>query len=191
MKPFHVLSVICLGLVTAACGGSSAGSDPAASASSSAPAPSSSGSTKVVPHEKLVALYPEIPGFKHETEPKGETDTNENVSRVTADYIQDGGIAGLSLEMMDVSTNQVMLAAFKEIQRHPGTQKTAAGTQKTTTIAGYPAYEEWTPEAKNGVVSVLVADRFVVTMTGNSVGDVSVIYKAMDAVDLKKIAALK
>lgn len=180
MKPLHAAAGLCLAFCVAACGGSR----PDASASDS------TASSAAVPHETLATLFPVIPGFKRETEPKGETDGG--ISRVQGDYQQDGGgMGGLSVEMMDVSTNLTMLAAFKEIQRHPGTTKTDVGTQKTTTIGGFPAYEEWTPEASNGSLGVLVADRFLVTVTGSSVGTVDVIYKAMDAIDLKKIAALK
>lgn len=196
MKPLRLLSGLCLAVSVAACGGGTAHDDSSgtagAPAGSSAAATSSSSVTPgaAVPHEKLEALFPAIPGFKRETEPHGETDGG--VSRAQADYAQEGGgMAGLSVEMMDVSTNSMMLAAFKEIRRRPDTTKTDIGTQKTTTVAGFPAYEEWTPEGTNGVLSVLLADRFLVTITGSSVGKVDVIYKAMDTVDLKKIAALK
>lgn len=147
---------------------------------------------QVVPHEKLAALFPTIPGFTRESDPTGTTDTEVHVSRAQADYTQEsGGSGALSVEIMDVSTNSMMLAPFKEIQRHPGTHNTETGTQKATTVAGFPAYEEWTPQAGNGVVGILVADRFLVTVTGSSVGRVDVIYKALESIDLKKIAALK
>jgi hypothetical protein len=193
MRAFRVLAGLCVVVGAVACGG---GGDPATSrasvpASSSA-AGSPASSSAVVPHEKLAALFPAIPGFKRESDPRGETDTAQNVSRVQADYTQEGGgMGGLSVEMMDMSENSAMLAPLKESLRIQGTKKTGLGTQRVTTVAGFPATEEWTPEAGNGVVSVLVADRFVVTMTGSSVGNVSVIYKALDSIDLKKIAALR
>jgi hypothetical protein len=193
MKPLCLVAGLCAAISIAACGGSAPDASPAGStgAASAGSSPGSgSGSSAAVPHEKLAALFPVISGFKREAEPKGDTDGG--ISRVQADYQQEGGgIGGLSVEMMDVSTNSMMLTAFNEIQRNPRTTKTDIGTQKTTTIAGFPAYEEWTPEAGNGSVGVLVADRFLVTVTGSSVGKVDVIYKAMDAIDLKKIAALK
>jgi hypothetical protein len=70
-----------------ACGG--AADDSATSTAAGSPAVSSASSPvsgDVVPHEKLAALFPTIPGFKRETDPKGETDTTEHVSRVQADY---------------------------------------------------------------------------------------------------------
>jgi hypothetical protein len=196
MQPLRLVAGLFVALSVIACGaqepdGSSSGAARAAgpTGSSADSSQASRSSTGAVPHEKLAALFPTISGFKRDAEPKGETDGG--ISRVQADYQQEGGIAGLSVEMMDVSTNAMMLSAFKQIQSHPGTTKTEIGTQKTMTIAGFPAYEEWTPEAGNGSVGVLVADRFLVTVTGSTVGKVDVIHKAMDAIDLKKIAALK
>lgn len=195
MKPLHLLCSLGLAVGVAACGGSApdasssgAGAPGATGSAASGPASSSA----VVPHEKLAALLPNIPGFTTDAAPRGETHPEDMISRVTASYVaEDRSGASLGIEMMDVSTNAMMLTAFKAIQQNPGTHKTITGTQKTLTIGGYPAYEEWTPEAGNGTVSVLVAERFLIAVTGESVGKVEVIHKAIDAIDLKKIAALK
>jgi hypothetical protein len=180
MKPLSLLAGLAVAVFVAA-----AGSGTASTAPSDSPG-------QVVPHEKLVALFPTIPGFTRDSDPTGTTDPEMHVSRAQADYTQErGGMATLSVEIMDVSTNSMILMPFKEIQRHPGTHNTETGTQKSTTVGGFPAYEEWTPQVGNGVVGILVADRFLVTVTGSSVGKVDVIYKALQSIDLKKIAALK
>lgn len=195
MKSVRLMVSLCLAVAGVACGGASGDStarnDSAASTAGSSG--SSSSSAKVVPHEKLAELLPNIPGFKRESDVNASTDPDANVSRVQLDYIQDGGgTAGLSVEMMDVAANSVMLAPMKELLRLQGTRQTAAGTEeKVTSIAGYPAAQEWTPQANNGSVSVLVGDRFLIKVTGSSVANVDVISKAVEAIDLKKIAALK
>jgi hypothetical protein len=198
MKALRVLASLGIAALVAGCGAgtadpSSSNAAGAATTSSAASSPpSGASSSEVVPYEKLAALFPTIPGFKRESDPKGDTDAAEHVSRAQADYTQEGGgMGGLSVEMMDVSTNSVMLTPFKQIQGQSGTHKIGNGTQRSTTVAGFPAYEEWTPEAGNGVVGILIADRFLVTVTGSTVGKVDVIYKAIEAIDLKKIAALK
>lgn len=195
MKPLCLVAGFCVAIVwTAACGGGSGAAADNASAGSStaAPASSSGSSSTVVAHQKLAELLPTIPGFKREYEPRGDTDTDQNVSRVQVDYIADAGGAGLSVEMTDVSTNSMMLAPMKVLLKAQGTQHSAGGTtEKATSVAGYPAVEEWTAEAGNGSVTVLVGDRFVVKVEGSTVGKVDVIYKALEAIDLKKVAALK
>ena len=189
MKTFHAFTGIGLALVVVGCGGGAATSGDATASSSPAAAPAAS--SKVVPHAKLEEFMPSVTGWTRETPPKGETDAEQGVSRVQADYAQPGGMGGMSLEIMDVSTNASMLEPMRQALRIQGVEKTNTGTKKATTVAGFPATEEWTPEPGNGVVSVLVADRFAVTATGSSVGDVSAIYKFLESVDLKKMSALK
>ena len=194
MKRPPIALGLCLVLTTAGCGGASSdGAASTATASTTAASTSSSASLKAVPHEKLTELLPTIPGWKRESEPRGDTDTTVNVSRVQVDYVQEGSSgAGLSIEMMDMASNSGMLALIRESLKRQGTWKTADGsTQKSLTVADYPATEEWTPGAGNGTVSVLLSDRFVVTVTGSTVGNVGVIHKVFESIDLKKIASLK
>jgi hypothetical protein len=171
-----ILSLLCILVLAAAC---------------SAPDQVRPASTvKVVPHEKLLEFLPTLPGWTR-GEPRGTTDTDEAVSRVQVDYNQDQGIGGLSIEIMDTTMNADILGPLTEFLKANRTETVELGTKKVTTVAGYPGTEEWTPEAGNGVVGILVANRFVVTVTGNSVGDVGVIRKVFDAIDVKKLAALK
>ena len=60
-----------------------------------------------------------------------------------------------------------------------------------TTVGGFPGVQEWTPEPRNGEVSVLLADRFTVRAVGSTVPDLNTIRAAVEAVDLKKLAGLK
>jgi hypothetical protein len=195
MKPASLLVGLCLAIAAAACGGASsdAGANTASTAATAGSAASSPSAAMVVSHETLAALLPTIPGFMRESDVKGTTDREEKVSRVQLDYIQEGGgTAGLSVEMMDVAMNNVMLAPIKELLKIQGARDGAAGTtEKVVTISGYPAVEEWTAQANNGSVTVLLADRFVVKVTGSTVASVDVIHKAIEAIDLKKIASLK
>jgi hypothetical protein len=171
-----ILSLLCILVLAAAC----SATDQARPAST----------VEVVPHEKLLELLPMLPGWTR-GEPRGTTDTDEAVSRVQVDYNQDQGIGGLAIEIMDTTMNADILGPLTEFLKANRTETVELGTKKVTTVVGYPGTEEWTPEAGNGVVSVLVAGRFVVGVTGNSVGDVSVIRKVFDSIDLKKLAGLK
>jgi len=196
MKTLHLATGLGLVLICVGCGsGSGASASDAASgsaaASTAAASSGSTGSSKVVSHEKLVALLPAMAGWTQDFEPRGETDAALNVSRVTVDYTREGGTGSIGIEMMDVVANSAMLAPLKQMLKLQGERKTAAGVEKVTSVAGFPAVEEWTAEAGNGSMSVLLSDRFVVTVTGNSVGSVDVIHKVMEAIDLKKIAALR
>jgi hypothetical protein len=188
MRSLRILTPALVMLVTIACSGSSA--DPAAG-SSAASTGASASSFKAVPHDKLAEVLPTLPGWTREKAPTGDTDSASNVSRVQVNYQQDGGTGGISVEIMDVASNQHMLAPLKELLKVSGTRETASGTQKVITVGGNVATEEWAPQEKNGNVSVLVADRFAVNINGSTVENVGVMHKFVEAIDLKKLASLR
>jgi hypothetical protein len=68
-------------------------------------------------------------------------------------------------------------------------RKTDSGYEKTATFGGYKGMEEYENEGKHGTIRVFVADRFVVELNGRGV-TMDALKKALDQVDLKKIAAL-
>lgn len=190
MKILHLSGSLVLVLVAAACGGSNAASDSAGTDVNTSSAASSS-SLKAVPHARLAEFLPAMTGWTRDADPQGDTDPASNVSRVQAGYTKEGGMGSIGIELMDVTWNQQMIAPLKAMLKVTGTKSTAAGTQKVITIKGFAAAEEWLQEAGNGSVSVLVGDRFVVAVTGSSVGNVDVIHKVVESIDLAKIAALK
>ncbi len=137
---------------------------------------------KVVPHAALQALLPALPGWQR-GQPQGETDTAESVSRVTVAY--EKGPSRLSFEFMDSSMNEDVLALIKEAI------KGQTPDMKPTTLAGFPAAEEWFKDSLHGSVSILVAGRFIVGVTGEGVPDLATIRKAAETIDFQKMAALK
>lgn len=179
MRTIGLLMVV---VVAASCGGSEA-------------APQTS-STKLVPHEKLLELLPTLQGWTRET-PQGDTDPSEGVSRVQVSYQQQGGIGRLSIELMDTTGNAGMLAPLREFIKANRTEKlgdpTAPVTVAPITVSGFPGRQEWQPHegANNGSLEVLVADRFTLGINGNSLSSVDVLKTTAEAIDLKKLAALK
>jgi hypothetical protein len=180
MKLNSIACALTLLLAAVACG--SAGETPPASA------------LKVVPHEKLLELLPTLAGWTKGA-PQGTTEATENVSRVQVDYTQDGGIGGLSIEIMDTAMNPDILAPLQGLIKANRTDTSGDAQMPTTTspadVLGFPAIQEWTPGVSNGTLSILVAGRFTVGITGNSLAGSDVMKKAAEAMDLKKLAALK
>jgi len=143
----------------------------------------------VVPFEKLIVLLPDMAGWKRQ-EPRGETVRGKPpMTRVTADY--DKGEGTLSFEMMDLVGSKEMLAQAREHTKPGFSEKRSDGYTKAITVRDFPGTEEWTPQAKNGFISVIVADRFAVKVTGSYVPDVATIRAAVEAIDLAALAALK
>lgn len=114
-----------------------------------------------VPGTTLEQFYPVMPGWTRGV-PRSETDTQEAVSRTTADF--DRGIETISVELMDSCRNADVLLLIREMLKQfpPGAPGT---TQRHTVVNGFPAYEEFTADSGHGEIHVLVADRFMVKVT--------------------------
>ena len=173
MKRLRAVGIICVAL--GVCGGTIAAVDAGATVTPQAKAP-------VVPHEKLEALLPALAGWTR-GRVSAETDREESVSRVTVDY--DRGPSTLSVELMDSSLNEYVLALIKEAIAGKNPELTP------TKVAGFPAAEQWIGEARRGAVHILVAGRFMVVVTGSTVSGLAEIRAAATAIDLQKLAALK
>jgi hypothetical protein len=98
---------------------------------------------------------------------------------------------------MDTTGNANILGPLQEFIKANRTETsgdpTAPVTVTPTKVAGYPARQEWQPHenANNGTLGILVAGRFTVGITGNSLTGAGVMTRAAEAIDLQKLAALK
>ena len=64
------------------------------------------------------------------------------------------------------------------------------GYEKTTEYKGYKAYEKYSYEDKEGKLSIIVEERFLVNAEGTNT-DMKSIKRAMSATNLKKLKKLK
>ncbi len=141
---------------------------------------------RVVPGQTLETFYPVMPGWQRGA-PKSETDTEESVSRTTVDFDRD--VSTISVEIMDSCRNPDVLLMMTESlkQLPPATRGTVV---RHTTVNGFPGYEEWTAEAGNGEVHVLVAGRFMVKVTAGTT-DLPTLQNAARLIPMQKLAAIK
>jgi len=148
---------------------------------------------KVTPVDfrELKALLPEaLPGMKR-TRAEGERAAamGLNISKAEGEYEKEG--SNIRISLMDMGTLSGMAAmatvgwALAEIDK-----ETETGYEKTSTYQGYKSHEEYNRSSKDGEVTVLVADRFVVEVRGNNL-PMEAIMAALGTVDLTKLAAMK
>ncbi len=142
---------------------------------------------RLVTGQTLETFYPVMPGWQRRGAPQSETDTQESVSRTTVDF--ERGVSRISVELMDSCRNPDVLMMMNESlkQLPPVTRGTVV---RHTTINGFPGYEEWTAEAGNGEVHVLVAGRFMVKVTA-ATSDLAELQKAAQSIPMQKLAAIK
>lgn len=115
--------------------------------------------------------------------------TEDNVSRVQVDY--ERGIGGLSVEIIDSAQNANVQAPLTDLIKSKHTELRSDGYTRPTTIEGFPGIEEWTSEARNGEVHLLIGSRYMVKVRGDSVPDMDTIRWATSQIELRKLAALK
>ena len=144
---------------------------------------------KPVDFEHLIALLPELPGWTRD-KPKGEqVSMGVSVSKAEADY--EKGESSMRLEITDSSFNQMILAPFSMMLMANFSERTSSGYKKGTKINGQPGFEEWDSEDKDGNVTAVVANRFVVSARGNNLEGIEPLRALVQAVDFAKLGALK
>ncbi len=147
------------------------------------------GNTQPVDYEKLKELIPELSGWERSGVKGQQTTMGISVSTAEARYTQ--GDASLKLEITDTSFSKMVLAPFMMFARAGYSERSDDGYKKGMTLAGFPGFESWEKNSKNGEVHVLVADRFIVNAEGQDVDSTEPAKQLIQAIDLKKLSTLK
>jgi hypothetical protein len=137
----------------------------------------------------LQALFPTLDGWE-KGKPTGERMTSPfRYSQAEVTYTK--GDSRIQLKMADSGFNQLFFAPFALALQAGYEKETSEGYEKSTTIAGQPAFEKWNTESKNGEVTAIVGKRFLVSIEGNDIDDVKALREVVGKIDLAKLAALK
>ena len=143
----------------------------------------------VVDYEVLKTMVPEISGWTR-GDVRGEQVTmGGKISKASTRY--EKGDSSFTLEIVDSSFNQLFLAPFTMFMAAGFEERSDDGYSKAMTLAGSPGFEKGRKQGNDGEVTVVVANRFVVSADGNNVENIDVLKKAVQAVDLAKLAAMK
>lgn len=146
----------------------------------------------VVDHQKLKEQLPEAwAGWKRtKHEGKKMEVMGYKMSMAEAQYKGDGG-SRLEISISDIAglvdTARIGVAAWLSAEID---KETDTGYEKTTRFKGYKAHEKVDREDKKASLSVIVADRFVVTARGTKM-DLDAVKSAMEKVDLGAIRGLR
>ncbi len=140
---------------------------------------------------RLIALFPTVAGWT-KGEPDGEVMTAGLTMSVARVRYEKGDLS-LAMEITDtLSDPQLMGPVMSGIQAAgAGKRKTETGWARAVTIGGFPGAEVWDDESTAADVMVIVNGRFVVRARVSDVKDTSAARMAVEAVDLKAVAALK
>jgi len=181
--------------------GSGAAVDPAANAQQGAAAANAmlsalgsavAGNRKVDPvdfHALKDLLPGSLPGMQRtNAEGRSQAALGMKSSEATATYQGTGG-SRAEIKIADVSAVAGLMDAAGGIAQSV-TSESDAGFERNTTVGGMAAHEKYDNRSKHGDLSVIVAKRFVVDVSGDSV-DMNALEQYAGAVDFSRLAAMK
>jgi len=144
---------------------------------------------KPVDFHRLKDMLPErIDGLKR-TEASGQSGEAMGIkgSSATARY-SDGANASLEVEISDLGSLSELAALAGKFD--PTMEKeTSTGYERTTKVNGQLVHERYDRRDRSGEVSVILNNRFSVTVNGSGV-DASVLTGALKELDLSKLATM-
>jgi hypothetical protein len=148
---------------------------------------------ETVPFQELKALLPEsLPGMTR-SNATGEKSSamGMQVSNAEGRYRAEDGSSSATIKITDIGsmTGLAGMTAYAwarvDVDRESDT-----GYEKTSTFNGYKSHEKYDNQNKDGEISVLVGDRFVVAVDGNNI-DMDAIKSTLGKVDLGKLNSMK
>jgi len=145
---------------------------------------------EVVNFKALTAMLPEsLPGMKR-TNLRGESQGALGVKTASAeaDYEGDHG-AGVHIEISDVSGVSGLLDVAGSLVQDT-TSESSSGFERNQAIGGRRVHEKYDATAKSGDLSVIVAKRFAVDVSGKQV-DMDALEQALGRVDLAHLESMK
>jgi hypothetical protein len=112
-----------------------------------------------------------------------------NISQASGKYANADNTERVDIDIVDAGgTGALMgLAAWSMIEVD---KETADGYERSTKIGDYKAYEEYTNSSKSGKLSVIVEQRFVVTLDGDGL-PMDKLQSILKQIDLDKLAGMK
>jgi hypothetical protein len=142
-----------------------------------------------VDFKELQTILPEIPGWE-KSRPEAERMTSPvSFSYASTRYKKDD--VEITEKVTDSGFNQMLIAPLSMMLAAGYAKESTDGFEKSTTVAGYPAFEKWDKGDQNGELTVFVNQRFVVELEGTGLADNKELQAFLARTDLKKLAALK
>jgi hypothetical protein len=142
-----------------------------------------------VDFKELQAVLPEVAGWE-KNDPEAERMTMP-VSFAYASTRYKKNDFEITEKITDSGFNQLLVAPLTMMLVAGYSKESTHGFEKSTTVAGYPAFEKWDKSDKSGELTVFVNQRFVVELEGTRRPDNKELQAFLGRTDLKKLAALK
>ena len=142
-----------------------------------------------VDFKKLQALLPDVSGWE-----KGDPEAERMTMPVSFAYASTHykkNESEITAKITDSAFNQLLVAPLTMMLAAGYAKESTNGFEKSTTVAGFPAFEKWDKKDKSGELTVFVNQRFVVELEGTGMPDNKELQAFVARTDLKKLATLQ
>ena len=137
----------------------------------------------------LYDFFPEVAGWE-KSKPKGETMTMPvKFSSAEATYTK--GEANIEVKIVDTAMAQMLTMPYQMFMMTGYSRETDEGYEKASKVAGNPGWEKWDSGSKQAEIGVIVAQRFLVTVSGRDVESAQPVKDVVAKMDLGKLAGVK
>jgi len=146
-------------------------------------------SKEAVDFRELKKLLPEeLAGLKRSSRSGQKTGAmGFNLSVAEAVYEGEGGKLEVVLtDFAGMGRAMLGMVPWAELEID---KETETGYERTTTIKGYKAFEEYDNQSKQGKVSIIADGRFVIAIEGANV-EADVMREALDGIDLEALSTM-
>jgi hypothetical protein len=153
------------------------------------------GGKKAVPPVSYKVLLDYLPkrvdGMKA-AEPEGSTNSMGELkfSQAKGRYRAEDGGGNADVGIYDYAHIAALYAPYRMMLAMRVNTESTRGYERTTQLAGFPAYEKWEKSGAKSEIAVMVGDRFVVTVETRGVGE-GAARRIAEAMDLKGLARQK
>lgn len=124
-----------------------------------------------IDYQALVKLLPKVEGWESAKDPQAETTSmgEFKISNATQRYEKktESGRSTMKVSIVDGSYVPMVYAPFTMMSKF--SREGTDGHSKGLEVEGFPAFEEWKKKQESVTLSILVQDRFLVTIEGRSV----------------------
>lgn len=138
----------------------------------------------------LQAVFPDLGGGWEKGKPTGEKMTSP-VPFSQAEVTYRKGESSIEAKAIDSGFNQILMAPFAMFLTAGYEKETDSGYEKSVKVAGYPGWERWNGEGKDGELNAVVNKRFLLTFEGSNIDDTRILHELAQKADLGKLSSIK
>ncbi|HEY8550722.1 MAG TPA: hypothetical protein VIL35_12260 [Vicinamibacterales bacterium] len=140
-----------------------------------------------VSFKELQTAFGVLPGWEM-AKPTGEKMTAP-VPFSKASVIYRKGDARIEATLIDSGFNQLVVLPYAWITNMGYEKETESGYEKATQVAGFPGFEKWDSERRDGEVNAFVNKRYILQLEGSNLDDPKVLHDLAQATQLSKLPA--